>query len=74
MINGLPLYLLVVVPSFLGSLPLHCVLLVLSLEVTLKLSELGLDLVFSVFANHFNGSQAFLGFAQLVLLLLGGTA
>ena len=57
------------VPIF-GSKLLHRVLLVLSLKVALKLAELGLDLVFSVFADHFDGAKTLLSLSQLVLFLL----
>ena len=43
------------VPIF-GSKLLHRVLLVLSFEVAFKLAELGLNLVFSVLADHLNSA------------------
>lgn len=43
------------VPIF-GSKLLHRVLLVLSFKVAFKFAELGLDLVFSVLADHLDGA------------------
>ena len=58
--------------SLLGTVLLHSILLVLGFKITFKLSEFSLDLVFSVFADHFNGPQPLLGLSQLVLFLLLG--
>lgn len=61
---------LVITALVLNALTLERVLEILCFEVTLKLPEFSLDLVFPILANHLDGAETFLCLSQFVLLLL----
>ena len=64
---------LVVATTLLRAQLLLSIFEILRLEVAFQLSELSLDLVLTVLADHLNRSQSLLRFPQFVLFLSGWT-
>lgn len=74
MLHSLPLLAIIVATLLLYPLLFKSVFLVLSLQVTFQLAELGFYLVFTILADHLNGSESLLSLFQFVLFLLFGTS
>ena len=69
-LHSLFLLTVVVAALLLHTLSLKCILLILCLQVTLKLAELGLNLVFPILADHLDRTKPLLCLSQFVLFLL----